>query len=586
MVKIYYILIYQYIFFPLSLQQIINNPIKSDKEFNPIDYIIIFQSDNIIIKTTNKTKIYIVEKDFDKFLLNSYIFSQSLLLCKDESNRYFFLIDNKCYNVTTKNENDIKLGELIKTFDPNIKYFGYIKAHESSSEHYYSSHKNERLCSTLKDEIIIYGNSNHKIFFYYMKKNKNYSVDLNSDDKISCKLVKYSIFICVFTENNIIKILHLHCRITNENELFIIDARRTSKFLIHENPILYDTSNIDYKILCANNKINKNIECLKIYTPIIYFPMYNDYFYIYYYNITNEYQTSFSYEEDNCNYTIFNSEYLICCGKIGIISCYRKEMNFETIINFNINLLGKISNLTFDNNTEYIKLIYSNKKENEINIYEYFIYLPSCINIEIRITSYQTVKVNISNLFERKTNTNYYISFDNLPINFATFKIKDEIINNNDKILIEEDNYLYIICKYETEEKNYTINYTISIEETYFQICQISIIYKNSTKNNIELILDFISSDSSTSIISNSGKTQVISTTDKMSIEEQIEADVSPVDLGDCTKSIKQFYNISDEENLIILNQEIRNNNEKNKSLENNNDKSISLGKYSQIEII
>ena len=38
-----------------------------------------------------------------------------------------------------------------------------------------------------------------------------------------------------------------------------------------------------------------------------------------------------------------------------------------------------------------------------------------------------------------------------------------------------------------------------------------------------------------------------------MSIEEQLKASISPVDLGDCTKSIKEFYNISEEENLIIL---------------------------------
>ena len=107
---------------------------------------------------------------------------------------------------------------------------------------------------------------------------------------------------------------------------------------------------------------------------------------------------------------------------------------------------------------------------------------------------------------------------------------------------------------------------------------------KISTENNKELIFDFISSNSSSSVTSKSELIQVISTSDKMSIEEQLKTGVSPVDLGNCTNIIKEFYNISKEENLIILNQEKRNNNRQNKSSDNN-DNSISLGKYSQIEI-
>ena len=107
---------------------------------------------------------------------------------------------------------------------------------------------------------------------------------------------------------------------------------------------------------------------------------------------------------------------------------------------------------------------------------------------------------------------------------------------------------------------------------------------KISTENNKELIFDFISSNSSSSVTSKSELIQVISTSDKMSIEEQLKTGVSPADLGYCTKSLKEFYNISEEENLIIINQEKRGNNEKNKSSEND-DNSVTLDKYSQIEI-
>ena len=109
--------------------------------------------------------------------------------------------------------------------------------------------------------------------------------------------------------------------------------------------------------------------------------------------------------------------------------------------------------------------------------------------------------------------------------------------------------------------------------------------YEDIIKNKIELIFDFISSNSSSLVINNTEVIQVILTSDKISIEEQLRAGISPVDLGDCPEDIKEFYNISKEENLIILNQEKKNNNKKKKSSGNNNDNSINLGTFNQLEI-
>ena len=82
-------------------------------------------------------------------------------------------------------------------------------------------------------------------------------------------------------------------------------------------------------------------------------------------------------------------------------------MDFNPIKNFNINISGKISNLTFENDlNNNIKIIYSNKINDMNNIYEYFIYLPVCKNTNITITSYKIFKINFSYLFERKTNNN------------------------------------------------------------------------------------------------------------------------------------------------------------------------------------
>jgi len=64
-----------------------------------------------------------------------------------------------------------------------------------------------------------------------------------------------------------------------------------------------------------------------------------------------------------------------------------------------------------------------------------------------------------------------------------------------------------------------------------------------------------------------------------MNPEEQIKNGISAIDLGNCTEIIKEYYNISKYENLIILNIETKN--ESN----NNNDTSFNLGKNTQIEI-
>ena len=567
--------------FVLSGQQIIHNPIISDKEFNPIDYILIPKESTVKVKISSLKFLTLnIESNFLKNFHESYIVAQPLFFFNDESNKLFLFLEDKYYKVELSPGNEDKRFSQKKALREGIKYLGFITCIESTYNNFPSN-----AYRTYYNEIIIYGQKGGTIYFYYLLDDKyvTFSTSYSSGKLISCKLCRGSIYICIFSINDDIEISIF--LFSESRQMIRFSPETLNIFIGYENAIIYDTSNYDYKIICAKKKVNNNIECIAIYIDLItsYWSGHYDYNII---QLNNDTQFLFSYQEDNCNFTIYNSEYLLCCGKKDFIFCDRRDLDFNIINYFNISLQGKISNLTFENNnTEYLKLIYSNTKDNVNIIYEYFIYPPVCKKIQITITSFQTVKVNISNLFERKTNTNYYISFDNLPINFATFQINDNIINNNDTILIEDiENYLDIICIGEFETKNYTINFNISIEETYSQMCQISIIYKNSSKNNIELIADFISSDSSSSVISNSEKIQVISTSDKMSIEEQLKTGVSPADLGYCTKSLKEFYNISEEENLIIINQEKRGNNEKNKSSEND-DNSVTLDKYSQIEI-
>ena len=64
-----------------------------------------------------------------------------------------------------------------------------------------------------------------------------------------------------------------------------------------------------------------------------------------------------------------------------------------------------------------------------------------------------------------------------------------------------------------------------------------------------------------------------------MNPEEQIKKGISAVELGNCTKEIKEYYNISKYESLIIFNVETKN------MSNNNKDSSFNLGKNTQLEI-
>ncbi|MBQ9234070.1 MAG: hypothetical protein IJ167_08575, partial [Lachnospiraceae bacterium] len=65
-----------------------------------------------------------------------------------------------------------------------------------------------------------------------------------------------------------------------------------------------------------------------------------------------------------------------------------------------------------------------------------------------------------------------------------------------------------------------------------------------------------------------------------MNPEEQIKNGISAIDLGNCTEIIKEYYNISKYESLIIFNIET-----KNQSNNDDNDDSFNLGKTTQLEI-
>ena len=77
------------------------------------------------------------------------------------------------------------------------------------------------------------------------------------------------------------------------------------------------------------------------------------------------------------------------------------------------------------NNLNYATLFYINNTTNEKYLYKYYIYPPKCLNYSKEITIFKEEEFF---LFERKTNTKYYIIFSEYPIENGISKLNGKKI--------------------------------------------------------------------------------------------------------------------------------------------------------------
>ena len=155
-------------------------------------------------------------------------------------------------------------------------------------------------------------------------------------------------------------------------------------------------------------------------------------------------------------------------------------MKFETINKFNISLPGRIYNLTIKNNNYYVTLNYMNETGNENYLYQYYIYPPMCYNTTYEVNN--LIEKNIT-LFEKKTNTKYFIQFFNLPFDLGISKLNDGPINcDNEYIEVERDISKFSFNFTRGKIEPFDISYNVYIEETYSSKCQMS--FTNTTDNN------------------------------------------------------------------------------------------------------
>ena len=134
-----------------------------------------------------------------------------------------------------------------------------------------------------------------------------------------------------------------------------------------------------------------------------------------------------------------------------------------------------------------------------------------------------------------------------------------------DAIMIKGRTYAVCINDSTIESKP---NYFISITREEF---------KYEIARNIEKYINF------NKIIIGSDFTAIVSYSDDINPKEEIDIGKSSIDLGNCTQIIKNYYNMSKDEKLIIVNMEEKYNRSRENKYEENS--SLDLGKNIQIEV-
>lgn len=250
--------------------EMIVNPVPSNLAFNPVNSIIIFDSNVVTINLIEGESLELnVIKDFTEFY-GAYLIKTSILLVKVESNYYVGAIDNIYYRYINDDLEGLIYNNQFssKSFGSDVPYSDSISLKTASGS---GGNSVGARCAIGEDESIFYGKKDDKIYFYCPRdsEDQKYSVTFGDiDDQVSCRLLSGAINVCAFTNDGQVKLkilIKIYKVKDSTKEVSDQYTQDVSGFNHHRNAMLYDTSNESYKILCAVNTENNNIECLAVY---------------------------------------------------------------------------------------------------------------------------------------------------------------------------------------------------------------------------------------------------------------------------------------------------------------------------------
>ena len=313
-IKILLVIIF---FFSDSKENIIENPklIISNCQNH-----IIFNGKNEYYNIITLGKIYTIEKLTGKevYINETADYGYPYFICDDESDNYFLYADKKFYKINLNSFHEIiNLNEEpAYSFDSGTEYVGCIKHYKYDSVNEYDRVE--------KDEIILYGYQSNKLYFYYIKKKfENDENDVNNfNKKISCKLIEDINFICTHVRNdNNHKIVISLIKLGKLNDKSDIVGYPDNNVFDNEKSdyvILFNTKNKKEKILCSKIHEKEKTNCFKIEFVGGKFCV-----------LDLKVDFNIPLNENNCYFTWFYSEYLICCSWRDIISCCRLNDTYE-----------------------------------------------------------------------------------------------------------------------------------------------------------------------------------------------------------------------------------------------------------------
>ena len=464
------------IFIILSIQMsssIIDNPIYLTEGSYPIllsstldDYnYIITQGKALKISKENGTIV-----DTARFLE----YNEDFISIYDNSNNNYIYYEEKYY------------------FINYLDFLSYKEIEVNSKSKSGSTQTVDNVGSIAQDnDFIIYGiRSTYFIFTSQSQEFRSYATIKSLTEKITCKFIEGTEFICAMIINGDLKIFIFTYKI-NQHNSYYNDLSDTYSVVYKQDFDsyfgLYNTIINNIKIFCFEEE--QIVKCNFFTTQIT-----KSYWNKEELNVINLSDVNLEYESDyfsenSCNLTFFNSEYLFCCVAEDYIICFRiNSTDYKLIKKFDFYIEGENSYLSIKNNDNFVTLFFMNNN-NRNNIMEYYIYIPKCENTNFTIINslnenrYGEERIRIKNLFEVKTNK-YYFKLLNTPDDIGYFTLNENRIDSSDekKQIYDEDSILdFILTNKELAiNKDITVKYKLIIEEdeAYENECQINLSFR------------------------------------------------------------------------------------------------------------